>query len=250
MARANLLAIAVAGLAVSACETADGPGLAEVFGEVVRQLPGDAGGEAGALTTLEIEQGLREALTVGAGRVAAQLGRTDGYFADPVIRIPLPGTLGDVQERLQPVGLSGPFDDLELRMNRAAEAAVPEGRRLIVEAVQGITIQDALDILNGGDTAATDFLRARTESGLEAAFRPYVDQTLASSGAFTALYSLAGNYQLVGVSADLRSTLVDHAVAAGLDGLFHYVAVEETRIREEPVARTTEILRKVFGAQR
>lgn len=203
---------------------------------------------SGELTLSEIDAGLREALTIGTGNVAVRLGKENGYFGDPRVRIPLPKTYRDIQKNLAVIGASGPLDDVELRLNRAAEAAVPEARSLIVNAVRSMTIEDALGILRGGDTAATDFLRARTESQLEAAFTPHVRTALAQSGAFTALESYAKSAGLGGATSSLQADLTSHAVGLGLDGIFLYVAEEEKKIRENPLARTTDLLRKVFGA--
>ncbi|MEO1101497.1 MAG: DUF4197 domain-containing protein [Pseudomonadota bacterium] len=231
------------------CESTDGASVGEIFSEVEKRFPGatTSAGET-SLSTLEIDQGLREALRVGVNLTAQTLGRTDGYFGDPQVRIPLPGRLGELQSNLKSVGLSQPLDDLELRMNRAAEDAVPEAKRLVLGAVQSITLEDALGILRGGDTAATDYLRGRTEDSLRNAFRPHVESTLSASGAFTALNSVTAQYGLSSVSDGLRRDLTTHAVNLGLDGLFLYVAAEEKKIREEPVARTSEILRRVFGS--
>lgn len=244
-----LAAFAMGGaLALTGCQTDGGPNgdLAGVIGGVLGELgePGAAGG----LTQFEIEAGLREALTVGTERVASELGQTDGYFGDTRIRIPLPGDLGELQRGLSRVGLSGPLDDLQLRLNRGAEAAVPQAKALVISAVQSITIEDALNILNGGDTAATDFLRSRTETGLREALTPYLRDALQSSGAYTALDNVAARNGLGALSTSLQEDITTSAVNYGLDGLFLYVADEEQRIREEPVARTTELLRKVFGA--
>ena len=217
------------------------------FGRVLGEVLGDPAMQGGPLSQAEIDAGLREALTVGTNIVASQLGRTDGYFGDPQIRIPLPKTYRDIQSTLARVGASQPLDDLELRMNRAAEAAVPQAKTLVLGAIRQITIEDALNILNGGDTAATDFLRAKTESQLRTAFTPYVRNTLAQSGAFTSLEQIAGNYGVGGVTSKLQADLTTHAVDLGLDGIFFYVAAEEKKIRENPVARTTELLRRVFG---
>lgn len=216
------------------------------FGRVLEDVFGQPAMQ-GTLTEAEIDAGLREALTIGTNTVASQLGRTDGYFGDAQIRIPLPKTYRDIQATLSRVGASGPLDDLELRMNRAAEAAVPEARTLILDAVRQITIEDALDILNGGDTAATDYLRAKTESRLRSAFTPHLRSSLADAGAFTALEQVAGNYGISGVTSSLQDDLTSHAVGLGLDGMFYYVAQEEKKIRENPLARSTELLRRVFG---
>lgn len=231
------------------CESANGPDLGEILGEVERRFPASTTqGETGALSAIEIDRGLREALRVGVNLTAQNLGRTDGYFGDPKVRIPLPGRLGDIQRSLKGVGLSQPLDDLELRMNRAAEDAIPQARSLVLGAVQSITLEDAVGILRGDDTAATDYLRSRTEDSLRHAFRPHVESALSSSGAFTALDAVTAQYGLSSVSGGLKRDLTSHAVNLGLDGLFLYVAAEEKKIREEPVARTSEILRRVFGS--
>lgn len=246
--RSSLVSLALgAALGLSGCQTTGGGGdVVTVLGGVLGEMAGQ-GGQSG-LTQYEIEAGLREALTIGTERVASQLGRTDGYFGDPEIRIPLPGDLGELQRGLAQFGLSGPLDDLQLRLNRGAEAAVPQARDLVIQAVSSITLEDAVGILNGGDTAATDFLRGKTETGLRAALRPHISSALQGAGAYTALDRVATANGLGSLSASLREDLTDSAVTYGLDGLFLYVAAEEKKIRENPVARTTELLRKVFGA--
>jgi len=236
----GILAALVLAVLPAGCESARAYG--PILGEILTQ-PGSA------LTTAEIDAGLREALNAGTTNVAARLGRVNGYFGDPRIRIPLPKTYRDLQKNLAVIGASGPLDDVELRLNRAAEAAVPEARALVLGAVRNMTIEDALGILRGGDTAATDFLRARTEMQLEAAFAPHVSTALAQSGAFTALESFAGSAGLGGAMSGRQADLTSHAVSLGLDGIFVYVAEEEKKIRENPVARTSDLLRKVFGAQ-
>ena len=238
----RLIAIGLAAVSLSSCETLPAESLGTILGGVAGQV-----GSQG-LSTFEIEAGLRQALEIGATNVSSQLGATDGFFGDGQIRIPLPGRLGDIQQQLQRVGLSAPLDDLQLRMNRAAEASMPEARRLIVSAVQSITLEDAVGILQGGDTAATDFLRGKTEIGLRNAFSPFIDDALQTSGAFQALDSVASRNGLGGISTNLRGDMTDHAVNLGLQGMFFYVAQEEKKIRENPVARTTDLLRKVFGA--
>lgn len=239
---ATFSALALALLPTGCATTGAAGDYGAILGDIMRTPAGQ-----GALTQAEIDAGLREALTVGTNLVASQLGRTNGYFGDPRVRIPLPKTYRDIQTNLARVGASGPLDDLELRMNRAAESAVPEAKTLILGAVKSITINDALQILNGGDTAATDYLRSRTETQLRQAFTPYVQQTLAQSGAFTSLEQVAGQYGFGGVTGSLQNDLTQHAVGLGLDGIFLYVAEEEKKIRENPLARTTEILRRVFG---
>jgi len=246
MPRKSLAAIAAA-LCLTGCET-DGTTVGDVIGVI-----GGTGapyGEQGAagLSSFEIEQGLREALTIGTDRVVGQLGVTNGYFGDPQIRIPLPGQLGEIQSQLQPLGLAGPLDDLQLRLNRAAEDAVPAARDLIVSAVRSITLEDALGILQGGNNAATDFLRRKTEDQLRTAFTPYLRSSLDEVGAFAALDRATAAPGVSGIGTNLRDSLIDHGVRLGLDGMFAYLAKEEQAIRDNPVERTTELLRKVFGS--
>lgn len=229
------------------CETGSSGDFGQVLGEV---LGGIESGQTtgGELSLAEIDAGLRQALEIGTNRVASQIGVTDGYWNDPQIQIPLPGRLGQVQNELGKLGLAGPLDDLQLRMNRAAEDAVPAGKRIVIDAVQSITIEDALGILRGGDSAATDFLRGRTEASLRQTFTPFVENALESSGAYQALDSVTSSQPLLAVAAtDYKSDLTTFAVQYGLDGLFTYLAVEEQKIRDNPVARTTELLRRVFG---
>lgn len=247
MKRIMISILALAVLPAGCATTGSSGDFGRVLGEVLGEQAGQGG--QGALTRAEIDAGLREALTVGTNIVARQIGRKDGYYGDPKIRIPLPKTYRDIQSTLTRVGASGPLDDLELRMNRAAEAAVPEGKSLILGAVRQITIEDAVKILNGGDTAATDFLRSKTEGQLRTAFTPYVRNSLAEAGAFTALDQVASNYGVSGVSSGLQRDLTDHAVTLGLNGMFYYVAQEEKKIRDNPLARTSDILRRVFGSR-
>ena len=239
---ATFSALALALLPTGCATTGSAGDYGAILGDIMRTPAGQ-----GTLTQAEIDAGLREALTVGTNAVASQLGKMNGYFGDPRVRIPLPKTYRDIQSNLARVGASGPLDDLELRMNRAAEAAVPQARTLILGAVKSITINDALQILNGGDTAATDYLRSRTETQLRQSFTPYVKQTLSQSGAFTSMEQVAGQYGFGGVTGSLQNDLTQHAVGLGLDGIFLYVAEEEKKIRDNPLARTSEILRRVFG---
>ena len=245
MKRSMLGALGLALLTAGCADTGSNSDFGRVLGEVIGAAT--TSGSQGALTTAEIDAGLREALTVGTNLVADQLGQVDGYYRDPKIHIPLPKTYRSLQTNLAKVGASGPLDDLELRMNRAAEAAVPQGKQLILGAIRDMTIQDALGILQGGDTAATDYLRSKTQDKLRAAFAPYVQDALAKSGAFTSLENVAGQYGVGGVTSGLQADLTEHAVDYGLDGMFLYVAEQEKQIRENPVARTTELLRRVFG---
>jgi len=204
-------------------------------------------GDVTQLSKGDVVSGLKEALTVAGEAAGKRLSLKDGYFGDVAVKIPLPGALGDAQKKLQPFGMAGPLDDLQLKVNRAAESAAPTAKKLVVDAVKSITFDDAMGILRGGDTAATDFLRKRTEANLRTTFRPYIDTALKSSGALTTVDGLVGKYGAGLVKKDPKTWLAESATTSALNGLFYYVAREEQSIRKDPVKRTSEILRKVFG---
>jgi hypothetical protein len=208
--------------------------------------------QASALTQADAARGVREMLTLAANAATQRLGRPDGFFGDLRVRIPLPGLLAGAQRNLKPLGLSAPLDDLQLRMNRGAEAAMPAARRLLVDAIRGITLQDALSIVAGGDDSATVYLRGRTEPQLAEALRPPMQTALTSAGAFTALDRVTSSpaltrFGLGDTSGRLRTQIITFAVAKGQDGAFTYLAEEEGRFRSDPVRRTTALLRRVFG---
>lgn len=207
----------------------------------------------GGLSQSDAASGLKEALRLGSIAAATRLGKLDGFFADGKVHIPLPGTLGKAQKSLKPLGLAGPLDDVELKMNRAAEQSMPAAKTLFVNAVNGITLTDALSILRGGDTAATDYLRGKTGPDLTSLLRPKMQSTLQSTGAFSALDRASqsmsvGGFNLGGAGANVKGQVIDFAVAKALDGAFYYVGQEEAAIRKEPLKRTSAILKKVFGA--
>ncbi len=245
-------ALALAGLGVFAAliaireapAAAQPQDLGKIFSDVLHQrLPGDTQN----LSSGEVSQGLKEALSLAADRASSRLGVQNGFLQDGSVRIGLPGALGDAQSRLKPFGMSGPLDDLEIRINRGAEAAMPTARTLVVDAVRSMTIEDAMGVLRGGDTAATELLRGKTEIGLRQALSPYVESALSDSGALQAMDSVVARYGAGLVQNDARDVLISTAVDGAVDGLFHYVAQEELAIRRDPVKRSSELLRKVFG---
>lgn len=200
-----------------------------------------------SLTQGEMGDGLKEALRVGTGNVVSQLGTTDGFNLDSHIHIPLPGQLATVQKALKAAGYSGLVDDLELRMNRAAEAATPKARELFVDAIAAMTIQDAASILNGPDDAATKYFRKSMGPGLSDEMRPIVESALAESGAVQSYDAMMGQYKKLPFVPDAKANLTDYVVGKGLDGIFYYVAQEEAAIRNNPAKRTTQLLQKVFA---
>ncbi|MCB9989818.1 MAG: DUF4197 domain-containing protein [Rhodospirillales bacterium] len=197
----------------------------------------------------ELNAGLREALRVGAEKVVGQLGKPDGFNADPSIHIPLPGTLARVDAALSSVGMGGMTDDLELKLNRAAEAATPKARELFINAISQMTIDDAKAIMNGPQDAATQYLRRTMGPELGQEMTPLVQQALASAGAVQAYDNVMGQYGQIPFMPDVKANLNDYVVGKAMDGIFHYIGQEEAAIRTNPAARTTDLLQKVFAGQ-
>ena len=199
------------------------------------------------LSSDQVGGGLKEALRVGTERVVGQLGTKDGFLADPQVKIPLPKSLKRVRSALKMAGMEGQMDDLEVRLNRAAEEAVPHAQTLFVDAISEMTIQDAMDIYNGGDDSATRYFQKKMTPKLTEAMQPIVNDSLADVGAL-ALYDQAiGDYKDLPFVPDVRTDLTGYVVEKGLDGVFFYLAQEEAAIRNNPLARSTDLLKSVFG---
>lgn len=200
------------------------------------------------LSTTDIIAGLKEALRVGTDKVISQVGKPDGYLADSAIHIPLPKNLQPVQNALDKIGFGSLTADVETRINRAAEEAAPEAKAVFVQSISEMTLDDAKKILDGSNTAATDYFRQHMTAPLTEKFTPIVNASLAEVGAVKAYDQMMGKYATLPFMPDVKSELTAHTVTKALDGLFHYIATEEAAIRETPAARTTDILKKVFGS--
>ncbi len=205
------------------------------------------GGGGGGLGLDKITRGLKEALTVGTGRVVKNLGRKDGFNADPAIHIPLPKSMRKVRKALKPFGMAGQLDDLEVRLNRAAEVATPKARRIFVDAITSMTLDDARKIYDGPDDAATRYFQGRMTKPLRGGMRPVVSDSLSEVGAIRRYDDVMRDYRRLPFVPDVKANLINHVLKLGLDGIFHYVAVEEAAIRNNPAKRSTELLQKVFG---
>lgn len=210
-----------------------------------------AGGPA-ALSNEEVIAGLKEALRVGTDRAVSITSASDGFWGNQLIRIPFPDEAIKAKNTLTSLGMAQPINDFELALNRAAEAAAKEAMPVFADAVTSMTIQDGFTILRGGENAATDFLRDRTSAALRERFKPVVEKATRATQLTSYWQPLASAYNaatlLTGgstVNPDLDAYVTDKA----LNGLFAMLALEEKRIRVDPVARTTELLRKVFTAQ-
>ena len=202
---------------------------------------------ASTLSSIEISKGLREALRVGTQRVVGQLGTEDGFNLDPNIHIPLPSTLKRVDNALASLGMGALTEELELRLNRAAEAATPKAKALFVQAISEMTITDAKDILTGPDNAATQYLRRTMGSELTKEMQPLIETALAGAGAIKMYDQVMGQYKKIPFMPDAKANLRSYVSEKAMDGIFYYVAKEEAAIRNNPAQRTTDILKKVFA---
>lgn len=195
----------------------------------------------------EIVAGLKEALKVGTNTVTTQLGSRDGFNRDPAIHIPLPDTLQRVRGALKPFGMAGMLDDLEVRLNRAAEDATPKAKRVFWDAIGAMSWEDARRIYEGPDDSATQYFRGNMSAPLAKEWEPIVSRSLADVGAVQAFEQAIGEYAKLPFVPDVKANLTSYVIEKGLDGVFHYLAKEEAAIRNNPLKRSTELLQRVFG---
>lgn len=209
---------------------------------------GATGAGVDSLTSTEMTSGLKEALGRGAEVAVAQLGQKDGFFGNDALKIPLPPTLQKAEKVMRAVGMGKQADDLVLSMNRAAEAAVPEAKTLLVNAVKGMSVEDAKGILTGGETSATDFFRKKTEATLTKRFLPIVKTNTDKSGLAQQYNSYAGMASRFGVSKKGQATVEEYVTQQSLDRLYKVVGEQERAIRANPLQSGSNLLKKVFGA--
>ena len=191
---------------------------------------------------------LDAALEKGSGVAVAALGRNDGFFGNPQVKIPLPESLQKVEGLMRAMGMKRQADELELAMNRAAESAVNEARPLLVDAVKSMSVQDAKKILTGGDTAATDYFRGKTAEPLAKKFLPIVKKTTARVGLAEKYNAIAGKGSQLGLIDASQASIEQYVTKKALDGLYLMIADEEKALRQDPVGAASSVVQKVFGA--
>jgi hypothetical protein len=203
-------------------------------------------GNKSGLSNEEIINGLKEALNVGTNNAASQLSAVDGFFKDAALKILLPQEAQKVESKLRALGMGKQVDNAILSMNRAAEDAAKEVAPIFLEAIRGITIQDGVGILRGGDFAATQYLKGRTTAALTERFRPVIEASLKKVDATRHWNTLFTNYNRFS-SEKVNPDLTAHVTEKALAGIFHQVGLEEQKIRKDPAARVTDVLKKVFN---
>ncbi len=213
--------------------------------EALGDLTGN--GDGGDLSQGDRIDALREALSIATRNATAELGRHDGFWANPEVRIPLPGLVRSTRDTLDRFGAAGPVDDLHQRMNRAAEDAAPQARELFLDAIEDLTLDEAREIIQGPDDAATRHFETRMSDPLAARMEPVIDEALRESGAISAYNDLLDEAEGIPFIDDIAFDPVDHVLGYAMTGLFDTLAKEEAQLRADPVGRGTELLERVFG---
>ena len=204
----------------------------------------------GDLSNAEASSGLKTALEKGALAAVALLGKTNGFLGNPKVRIPLPGYLEDASKLLRNFGQSKRIDELVTAINRAAEAAVPMGKDLLVGAVRSMNVNDAKNILQGGETSVTTFFAEKTRAPLNVKFLPIVTQATQRVGLANKYNQFAGKAAGFGLVKKEDANLQQYVTGKSLDGLYLIIGEEEKKIRQDPVGTGSAILKKVFGAMK
>ena len=207
-------------------------------------------GDLAGISDKDAGTGLKTALEKGALAAVAILGKTDGFFGNPKVQIPLPGYLQDVAKLMKNLGQGKRIDELMLSINRAAEAAVPMGKDLLVGAVRNMSVLDAKNILTGGDTSVTTFFADKTRSPLSATFLPIVTKATEKVGLANKYNEFAGKAAGFGLVKKEDVNIQQYVTGKSLDGLYLIIGEEEKKIRRDPVGTGSAILKKVFGAMK
>jgi hypothetical protein len=239
MAKAWIAAI----LICCACTTAQ---INQTIGDVNKTLGGNTGQP---VTTAEVADGLREALIKGISTGSDLVSQVDGYFKNPEIKIPFPPEVKKVEDKLRQIGFGGEVDKFVMQLNRGAEDAAKEAKPIFITAIRSMTIQDAWAILRGEKDAATQYLKRTTSDQLKSKFKPVIQNSLNKVNATKYYSDIVNRYNQLPLVQKVNPNLDDYATDRAIEGLFLMIAKEEANIRENPIARTTELLKRVFGAK-
>lgn len=204
--------------------------------------------DLGSLSSSEATSGLKEALMQSAGKAVGKLGAVDGFLKNPKVKIPLPDSMKKAEKAMRMFGMGKQADELVLKMNRAAEAAVPEAKTLLVDAVKKMSVTDAKNILTGGDDAATQYFRNTTSGPMAEKFLPIVKQAtenVALAQQYNKFAEMGSRYGLVDKD---QASLEQYVTQKTLDGVYLMMAEEEKAIRQDPMGQASSLLKKVFGA--
>ena len=259
MMKKNVLAIAVLVLALGQTSFAQDSTVTKgspqktsgggLFGKILNAVTQSSTATSGGLSNLDIASGLKEALQVGISKGSDQASTLDGYFKNPLLKIAFPPEAQKVASTLRQLGLNKQVDQFELSLNRAAEDAAKKAKPVFIKAITSMSIQDAVGILRGQNDAATQYLRRTSGQQLITEFTPIIDSTLKKNNATKYYSDLVNTYNKVPFVQKVNPNLTQYATGKAVDGLFVLVAQEEAKIRENPAARVTDLLKKVFSKQ-
>jgi len=197
----------------------------------------------------EIGEAFKQALRIGTENVVRNIGTMDGFNADPSIHIPLPKELNTIKTMLSKIGMSQLADDLELKLNRAAESATSKAKSLFLQAITDMTFEDIKNVYEGPDNSATKYFKSKMSRPLKKEMQPIVEDTLSQVGAIKAYDKFVGQYKTLPFVPDVKADLTEHVIQKGVEGIFYYIAKEEASIRKNPAKQTTALLKKVFGVK-
>ncbi len=200
------------------------------------------------LSDQDVTHGLKDALAEGAGKAVSLLGRTDGFLKNDKVRIPLPDSLKKAESVMKFMGQGKRVEELKVSLNRAAEAAVPEAKTLLVDAIKNMNVEDAKGVLTGGQDSATQYFRKATGAKLHDRFLPIVGNTVNQYKLSEQYNRIAGTASQAGLIGKEQANMSEYVTNKALDGLFLMIAEEEKAIRANPIGRSSDYIRKVFGS--
>lgn len=229
---------------VISCKTSSTAQVDKVITDFSRILKGE-----NELTTDEVTKGLKEALVQGISNGSNQASAVDGYLRNSLIRIAFPPDAAKVESRLRQIGLGSEVDKFMVSLNRGAERAAKEAKPIFIEAIRSMTIEDAWEILKGGENSATEYLQTTTSASLTEKFQPIMKEALDEVNATKYYDDLVNTYNKIPFVNKVNPELDQYATEQAIKGLFVLIAQEEAKIRKDPAARSTELLKKVFGSQ-
>ncbi len=225
---------------------------ADILGDAMKGMKLPAGLTGGTGTTNSIDNqtvasGLKEALTIGTANAVSTVSGVDGYFANQAIKILLPDKIRQAAEMLRKIGYEKQVDDFVLSMNRAAEAAAPKAKAHFIDAIKAMTFDDARNILSGGDTAGTEFFKSKTSDKLYLEFKPIINKCMEQVDVTRSYKEMTSKFAALPFIKAGAIDLDHYVTTKALDGLFYMVGQEEQKIRTDPAARVTDLLKTVFG---
>lgn len=238
----SIILLLIAATLWQACTSAQ---INQTIGDINKSM-----GTESTLSTAEVGEGLKEALIKGISTGSDLASSVDGYFKNPQIKIPFPPEVQKVETKLRQIGLGSEVDKFVMTLNRGAEDAAKEAKPIFVEAIRQMSIQDAWGILNGANDAATQYLKRTTSGLLKEKFKPVINNSLQKVSATRYYSDIVNTYNKIPLTEDVNPNLDDYATDKAIEGLFTMIAKEEKNIREDPMARTTDLLKRVFAAQK